>query len=59
MQKRVFSSDLEESKDETERRVPDHRSDVLTGFLPQVLLAILGTQKIQVSKAEQREQEGE
>ena len=61
----VFSFDLtrrewRRTPDRKRKRIPDHGSDVLKGSLPhcpRVLQPILGTWKIWVSKAEQREQE--
>ena len=46
--------------DKNRKRVPDHRSNVLKGFLPEgPFLPILGTRKMRVSDAERREREGE
>ena len=54
-----FSFDLKEESDRQRKRVPDHRSDVLKGSLPRVLLLILRKRNIGVSEAERRERGGE
>ena len=45
--------------DRERKGVPEHRSDVLKGCLPQDLLPIIGIRNIPVSEAERREREGE